>query len=111
MFTHQRNWEKRYLIEGEKRALVIDTGMEARPLAPVLSTLTERPLVLALTHAHPDHMYHADEFQTVCLGKADIQAWRGPLKLATDVLVGMRKLPKKKVPGGNLCASDRPHQN
>jgi len=87
-----------YLIEGEKRALVIDTGMEARPLAPVLRTLTERPLVLALTHAHPDHMYHADEFQTVCLGKADIQAWKGPLKLATDVLVGMRKLPKKKFP-------------
>lgn len=54
--------------------------------------------MLALTHAHPDHMYHADEFQTVCLGKADIQAWKGPLKLATDVLVGMRKLPKKKFP-------------
>ena len=85
-----------YLIEGEDRALVIDTGMEARPLTPVLRTLTEKPLVLALTHAHPDHMYHADEFETVCLGRADIAAWKGTLRLVTDVLVGMRKLPRKK---------------
>lgn len=85
-----------YLIEGEDRALVIDTGMEARPITPVLRTLTEKPLVLALTHAHPDHMYHADEFETVCLGRADIAAWKGTLRLVTDVLVGMRKLPKKK---------------
>lgn len=85
-----------YLVEGADRALVIDTGMEARALIPVLRTLTDKPLVLALTHAHPDHMYHADEFQTVCLGRADIASWRGPLKLSTDVLIGMRKLPKKK---------------
>lgn len=87
-----------YLIEGGERALVIDTGMEARALIPLLRTLTEKPFVLALTHAHPDHMYHADEFETVCLGRADIAAWKGTLRLVTDVLVGMRKLPKKKFP-------------
>ena len=44
-----------YLIEGNERALLIDAGMGAEPLLPVLRTLTDKPIVLALTHAHVDH--------------------------------------------------------
>ena len=63
-----------YLIEGDERALLIDTGMDAKPLLPVLRTLTDKPIILALTHAHVDHMERADEFETVYLHRDDLYA-------------------------------------
>lgn len=55
-----------YVIEGEKLAAVIDTGITAgKKILPLIRTITEKSLVLALTHTHPDHMYHADEFDVV----------------------------------------------
>ena len=55
-----------YLVEGEACAAVIDTGItEGAAITPMLRTLTDKPLILVLTHAHPDHFYHMDEFDTV----------------------------------------------
>lgn len=70
-----------YLIEGTERALLIDTGMSAAPLTPLLRTLTDRPVDLALTHAHIDHMQHSGEFERASLHRADIDAWRRSLGL------------------------------
>lgn len=64
-----------YLIEGEERALLIDTGMSDEPLLPVLKTLTDKRIDLALTHAHIDHMYRCAEFSTVYLHENDIDDW------------------------------------
>lgn len=55
-----------YLLEGGERAAVIDTGIsEGLRIMPVLRELTEKPMVLILTHAHIDHVHHMDEFETV----------------------------------------------
>lgn len=55
-----------YLIEGDRFAAVIDTGItEGEKIVPVLRQHTDKPLVLILTHAHIDHMHHMDEFDTV----------------------------------------------
>lgn len=55
-----------YLVEGEEKAAVIDTGItEGATITPMLRTLTDKPLILVVTHAHPDHFYHMDEFDTV----------------------------------------------
>lgn len=55
-----------YLTEGETLAAVIDTGMtEGKQILPMLRTLTDKPMVLILTHAHDDHCHHMDEFDTV----------------------------------------------
>ncbi len=67
-----------YLIEGTQKALLIDTCMMDGPLAPLLRQLTGKPVELALTHAHIDHMYHAPEFETVYLHQADIDDWHAP---------------------------------
>lgn len=64
-----------YLIEGDDRALLIDTGMSEEPLMPLLKTLTDKHIDLALTHAHIDHMYRCEEFDTVYLHKKDIDDW------------------------------------
>lgn len=55
-----------YIIEGQDKALVIDTGISPnREIMPEIRKLTQKPVVLALTHAHIDHMYHMDEFESV----------------------------------------------
>lgn len=57
-----------YLVEGETRAAVIDTGItEGTKIMPMLRELTAKPMILVLTHAHIDHMHHMDEFETVCM--------------------------------------------
>lgn len=57
--------ESFYLIEGEEKALLVDTGMNQGPVLPLVRSLTKLPVELALTHAHGDHMLHVDEFDKV----------------------------------------------
>ena len=55
-----------YVVEGEEKAAVIDTGITAgTKILPGIRELTDKPLLLVITHAHPDHMYHMDEFDEV----------------------------------------------
>lgn len=57
-----------YVVEGEERSAVIDTGVTPHgKILPVVRKLTEKPLILVVTHAHIDHMYHMDEFDEVYL--------------------------------------------
>lgn len=65
-----------YLIVGSDKALLIDTCIMKPDILPMLRTLTDKPIELALTHAHIDHMYHSEEFDTVYLHKNDIAAWK-----------------------------------
>jgi glyoxylase-like metal-dependent hydrolase (beta-lactamase superfamily II) len=54
------------IIVGERAALVVDTGMGPRNGARVLEkarTLTDRPLLLTLTHFHPEHGFGAQVFE------------------------------------------------
>lgn len=60
-----------YLVEGRDRALAIDTGMGRGPILPLLRTLTDKPIDLAVTHAHGDHMRHAGEFPRVYLSRRE----------------------------------------
>lgn len=65
-----------YLIEGSKSALLIDTAVCDEPIIPIVRTLTDKPVSLALTHAHVDHMYRCDEFPTVYLHEKEINDWK-----------------------------------
>jgi len=44
-----------FLLVGEEKALVIDTGSGIGDLRGVISSITKLPLVLVLTHGHGDH--------------------------------------------------------
>ena len=55
-----------YVVEGKRFAAVIDTGITpGEKIKPLIEKLTSKPLILVLTHAHVDHFYHMDEFETV----------------------------------------------
>ena len=51
-----------YLLLGQKQARLIDTGLGAAPLRPVVRSLTDLPVLAAVTHAHWDHMGGLREF-------------------------------------------------
>lgn len=44
-----------FLLEGEKEALLIDTGTGVFDLPALLKMLTDKPVRVVLTHGHPDH--------------------------------------------------------
>lgn len=60
-----------YLVEGNDRAVAIDTGMAAAPLMPVISSLTRLPVDCLATHVHGDHILHADEFGRTYLSPSE----------------------------------------
>lgn len=74
-----------YVVVGEKKAAVIDTGVTpGGQIRPLIRQITDKEPVLILTHAHVDHMYHMDEFTDceVFLNHRDAQ-------LPEDFLRGM----------------------
>jgi len=63
-----------YIVEGDEKAAVIDTGItENAKILPIIRRYTQKPLVLALTHAHIDHWYHMDEFDTVYMSHREME--------------------------------------
>lgn len=68
-----------YLVEGKEKALLVDTGMGEGDLGGLVSTLTDLPVEVAVTHPHGDHMHWIDKFQRVYLHKDDIPQVRDNL--------------------------------
>ena len=61
-----------FLVEGETRAVLIDTMTGIRGLKEFVSTLTDLPVQVALTHGHMDHAGGVFEFGRCAIHPADI---------------------------------------
>lgn len=62
---------KQYLVVGEEKALLIDTGFGMGSLKKLVETLTDQPVIVVNTHGHPDHGGGNHEFGAVYLHSAD----------------------------------------
>src|SRR5580698_10632635 len=62
---HQSEETISYLIVGDKRALLFDTGMGIGDLKKVVAELTKRPVIVLNSHTHNDHVGDNWEFSTV----------------------------------------------
>ena len=63
--------ESVYLLEGDDRALLIDAGAWMPHLAETVAKLTDKPVMLALTHGHGDHVGGVISFPEVWISPAD----------------------------------------
>lgn len=86
---HQINWN--YLIEGRDAALLFDTGPGVRDIAPVVASLTDRPLTVMPSHLHYDHTGNLHRFADLAM--ADLPVLKacvrdGQLHAPDDLYLG-----------------------
>ena len=62
-----------YLIIGEEKALLLDTGCGVCDLKELVSELTDKPVMVALTHGHLDHAGGIGAFDEIWLGEEDFE--------------------------------------
>jgi glyoxylase-like metal-dependent hydrolase (beta-lactamase superfamily II) len=62
---HQAEETISYLILGEKRALLFDTGMGISDIKKVAVALTEMPIIVLNSHTHDDHVGSNWQFETI----------------------------------------------
>jgi len=61
-----------YLVIGKDSALLIDNGLGAANLRDYVKTLTQLPLIVVITHGHPDHAGANYQFKEVYIHPDDM---------------------------------------
>jgi glyoxylase-like metal-dependent hydrolase (beta-lactamase superfamily II) len=114
-----------YLVIGTKKALLIDTGVGFGDLKSYVNTLTDLPIEVVNTHAHPDHSGGNYRFDEVYVHPKDLktadsysekegQNYKQPKLIPVEegyvFDLGDRKIEVISVPGhtpGSICLIDR----
>jgi glyoxylase-like metal-dependent hydrolase (beta-lactamase superfamily II) len=60
-----------YLVVGNERALLIDTGTGAVSMREAVATLTDLPILLVNSHSHWDHVGSNHEFDQIVIHRAE----------------------------------------
>lgn len=71
---------QQYLVLGEERALLVDTGMGVGSIKEVVDQLTTLPVTVINTHGHPDHAGGNAEFAPALMCPAEFDVYE---KMAT----------------------------
>ena len=64
-----------YLVVGEEKAALIDTGMGFPGLRQLVERLTDKPVIVLNTHGHLDHIGGNDEFDCIYLHPDDLTVY------------------------------------
>lgn len=97
-----------YLLIGETKALLLDSGIGLGDLGSVVASLTNKPITMVLTHNHCDHSGGRYYFKEYYLGEDD----KKPVYSLLSSTSACRKLLKmhtefKEIPV--LCPHQHPH--
>ncbi len=60
-----------YIVEGDKKAMLIDTGTQCTNLDQVVRKITKKPLYVVITHMHGDHAGNINYFDDIYFNAAD----------------------------------------
>ena len=63
--------ETMYIVEGKRKAVLIDAGTVIPGLDKIVAQITNKPVTLILTHVHPDHAGAVECFEEVWINPAD----------------------------------------
>ena len=109
-----------FLIVGQQRALLLDTGAEPCDLMGMIREITPLPLVVLNTHGDGDHTAnnnqfrdihaHPDEFATIRRFRPDLTSTLHPITALSAFDLGDRMLHVIETPGhtpGSICLLDR----
>lgn len=114
--------ESLYLVEGEERTLLIDTGTRIPDLDKIVAKLTDKPIMVALTHMHSDHAGNAGCFPEVWINPDDTVLFNGKnpydgrINYLSDgevIDLGGRKIEVMYTPGhtpGSTTFFDKEHR-
>ena len=100
--------ESVYVIEGNDRALVIDAGTRMPNLDKAVAAITDKPVMLALTHAHGDHVGGVPCFPEVWIHPGDTtlvgdgNGYKGQIRFLSDgeiIDLGGRLIEVMHTPG------------
>lgn len=82
-----------YLVKGDERAALIDSGCGFGSLRQAVRSLTGLPLVVLLTHGHMDHAMGAAEFGEVWMNRRDVPVFRAhaPAEYRRAILRGAQQ--------------------
>lgn len=85
---------RQYLVLGDEKALLIDTGMGIGSLKEIIDQITSLPIILVNTHCHPDHAGGNAEFPPALINPAELDVFE---KMAT---LEFRKQDVSHMPNG-----------
>ena len=71
--------ESMYLVEGNNKAVLIDTGKKIAGLDKIVASITKKPVMVFLTHGHSDHVGNVDYFPEVYMNPGDTDIFRQSL--------------------------------
>ena len=107
-----------FLLAGEEKALLIDSGLSLRNVRKIAAGLTDLPLELLNTHADPDHIGANGEFDFCYMHPDEEENYRRagrsgrivPIRDGDVLDLGNRKLVIYHIPGhtpGSVAVLDR----
>lgn len=100
IISEYRHWEEThcYLLEGERGALLIDTGLGICDISAEVKKLTDKPVTAVATHIHWDHVGGHKYYSDFYAHEAELDWLNGgfPLSIETirDMVIDRCELPK-----------------
>ena len=81
-----------FLIEGSKKAVLFDTGLDIFNIKDYVSKLTGKEIMVVNSHFHPDHANGNHHFDKVYIGEADVPTFTAAdvyFKLVDDIVTAV----------------------
>lgn len=94
--------ELMYLVEGDERAALLDTGTGVGNLRPLIEKLTDKPVIVLITHGHLDHAMGAAEFDEAYMNLVDEYIYTPH----SDKVIRLNFVPEKVRKSMNLTEDD-----
>ena len=89
-----------FLIEGSKKAVLFDTGLDLFNIKDYVAKLTDKELIVVNSHFHPDHANGNHHFKKVHIGEKDLPTFTTKdvyFKLVDDIVTATyEKYPKTR---------------
>ena len=91
ILSEYRHWEEThcYLLEGEKKALLIDTGLGICDISAEVRKLTDKPVAAVATHIHWDHLGGHKYYPEFYTHAAELDWLNGAFPLSRETVQGM----------------------